>query len=118
MNSGNVTEVALSNYKKGLGVLNENIPEFVSQFNAFTDECFKDGTLTKKEKHLIALGIALHAQDEYCIIYHTKGCLDNGCSNEEILDVIPVSAALGGGPSVSQGATLLLECLNELGPKD
>lgn len=116
MNAGNPTEVALANFKKGIGVLNGKIPEFVSQFNVFTDECFKDGALTTKEKHLIALGIAIHAQDEYCIIYHTKGCLDNGSSEEEILDVIPVTAALGGGPSVSQGVTLLLECLNELRP--
>ncbi|BDH63768.1 DNA-binding protein [Lysinibacillus sp. PLM2] len=115
LNAGNQTEAALIKYKKGLGAFNEKMPEFVSQFNAFTEECFKDGALTKKQKHLIALGISIHAQDEYCVIYHTKGCLDHGCSEQEILDTIAVTAAFGGGASVSQGVTLVMDCLNEMG---
>ncbi|MFC7687776.1 carboxymuconolactone decarboxylase family protein [Ureibacillus sp. GCM10028918] len=114
LNTGNPTEAALIKYKKGLGVFNEKMREFVSQFNAFTEECFKDGALNQKQKHLIALGISIHAQDEYCIIYHTKGCLDHGCSEQEILEAIGVSAALGGGASVSQGVTLVLDCMNEM----
>ncbi|MFP3919292.1 carboxymuconolactone decarboxylase family protein [Lysinibacillus telephonicus] len=115
INAVNSTEAALVKYKKGLGLFNEKMPEFVSQFNAFTEECFKEGALTKKQKHLIALGISIHAQDEYCIIYHTKGCLDHGCSEQEILEAIGVTAAFGGGASVSQGVTLVLDCLNEMG---
>lgn len=115
INAGNSTEAALGKFKKGLGLFNEKMPEFVSQFNAFTEECFKEGTLTKKQKHLIALGISIHAQDEYCIIYHTKGCLDHGCSEQEILEAIGVTAAFGGGASVSQGVTLVLDCINEMG---
>ena len=118
LNAGNYTETALLKYKKGLGVLNDQMPEFVSQFNMFTEECFKDGALTKKQKHLIALGISIHAQDEYCIIYHTKGCLDHGCSEQEILETIAVTGALGGGASVSQGVTLVMECINEMKPNN
>ncbi|WP_240758339.1 carboxymuconolactone decarboxylase family protein [Lysinibacillus sp. SGAir0095] len=114
LNAGNQTEAALIKYKKGLGVFNEKMPGFVSQFNAFTEECFKDGAITQKQKHLIALGISIHAQDEYCIIYHTKGCLDHGCSEQEIIEAIGVTAALGGGPSLSQGVTLVLDCMNEM----
>jgi AhpD family alkylhydroperoxidase len=110
---GNSTEAALIKYKKGLGVFNEKMPEFVRQFNAFTKECFKEGELTQKQKHLIALGISIHAQDEYCIIYHTKACLDQGCSEQEILETVGVTAAFGGGASMSQGVTLVQECINE-----
>ncbi|WP_254118978.1 carboxymuconolactone decarboxylase family protein [Bacillus sp. FJAT-29790] len=112
--AGNSTEAALIKYKEGLGVFTEKMPEFVSQFNAFTRECFKEGALTQKQKQLIALGISIYAQDEYCIIYHTKGCLDQGCSEQEILEAVGVTAAFGGGASVSQGVTLVQECIHEM----
>ena len=49
------------------------MPDFARRFNEFTEECFKEGTLSQKQKQLITLGISIHAQDEYCIIYHTNG---------------------------------------------
>ncbi|GIN87239.1 DNA-binding protein [Heyndrickxia sporothermodurans] len=114
LESRNTTEAALIKYKEGLGMFTKKMPEFAEQFNAFTEECFKEGSLSQKEKQLIALGISLHAQDEYCIIYHTKGCLDQGCSEQEILEAIGVTAAFGGGATISQGVTLVQECIQEL----
>jgi len=114
MQIGNSTEATLIKYKEGLGSFTKKMPELASQFNAFTEECFKEGELTQKQKQLIALGISIHAQDEYCIIYHTKGCLDQGCSEQEILEAIGVTAAFGGGAAMSQGVTLVQECINEL----
>lgn len=110
----NSTEEALHHYKAGLGTFTKKMPELASKFNDFTEECFKEGSLSKKEKQLIALGISLYAQDEYCIIYHTKGCLDEGCSEEEILEAIGVTAAFGGGATMSQAVTLVQECIQEL----
>lgn len=63
---------------------------------------------------MIALGISIYAQDEYCIIYHTKGCLDQGCSEDEILEVGGVSAAFGGGAAMSQAVTLVQQSIEEL----
>lgn len=108
------TESALIKYKEGLGKFAEKKPEFVRQFNSFTEECFKEGELSKKQKQLIALGISIYSQDEYCIIYHTKGCIDQGCSEEEILEAVCVTGAFGGGASLSQGVTLVQECIQEL----
>ena len=55
---------------------------------------FSRGFFNKKRKQLIALGISLATQDEYCTIYHTKGCLDQGCSDKEILEACGVSAKI------------------------
>lgn len=110
----NSTEAALHEYKSGLGLFTQKMPEIASHYNAFTEACFMEGTLSKKEKHLIALGIAINAQDEYCMIYHTKGCLDNGANEEEILETIGVTAAFGGGAAMSQAVTLVQECIVEL----
>jgi AhpD family alkylhydroperoxidase len=110
----NSTELALHEYKEGLGLFTQKMPEIASKYNAFTEECFKEGNLSKKEKHLIALGIAIYSQDEYCIIYHTKGCLDNGTSEKEILEAVGVTAAFGGGAAMSQAVTLVQESISEL----
>ena len=113
MENRNSTEAALLHYKEGLAAFTDKMPELVKQFNSFTEECFKEGALSQKTKQLIALGISIQTQDEYCIVYHTKGCLDQGCSEQEILEAVGVTAAFGGGASMSQGVTLVQECIQE-----
>jgi AhpD family alkylhydroperoxidase len=110
----NSTEAALHHYKAGLGVFTQKMPKLAQHFNSFTEECFAEGVLSQKEKQLIALGISLYSQDEYCIIYHTKGCLDQGCTEQEILEAVGVTAAFGGGATMSQAVTLVQECIQEL----
>jgi AhpD family alkylhydroperoxidase len=110
----NETEAALLDFKMGLGTFTQKMPEIAHHFNAFTEACFKEGQLSQKEKQLIALGISIYSQDEYCIIYHTKGCLDQGASEEEILEAIGVTAAFGGGAAMSQAVTLVQDCISDL----
>ncbi|WLR50482.1 carboxymuconolactone decarboxylase family protein [Bacillus tianshenii] len=110
----NATEAALHDYKAGLGEFTKKMPEFAHHYNAFTEACFKAGAVTEKEKQMIALGISVFAQDEYCIIYHTKGCLDQGATEQEILEATAVAAAFGGGASMSQGVTLVQEAIQDL----
>jgi AhpD family alkylhydroperoxidase len=109
----NINE-ALLEYKMGLGTFIEKMPELAGRYNAFTEECFKDGVLSQKDKQLIALGISLYSQDEYCIIYHVKGCLDQGCSDQEIYEAIGVTAAFGGGAAMSQAVTLVQDAMTYL----
>ncbi len=111
---GSPTEAALLDYKHGLGIFTEKMPDLARKYNAFTESCFKAGKLGKKEKQLIALGISIYSQDEYCIIYHTKGCLDQGCSESEILETVGVCAAFGGGAAMSQSVTLVQEAMTDL----
>ncbi|MBM4760931.1 carboxymuconolactone decarboxylase family protein [Bacillus sp. B15-48] len=110
----NQTEAAILDYKKGLGDFSQKMPKIAKHFNAFTEACFAEGKLSQKEKQLIALGIAVVAQDEYCIAYHTKGCLDQGASEEEIMEALGVSAAFGGGAAMSQAVTFVQDCITDL----
>lgn len=87
---------ALKQYKLGLGTFEQKMPLMGRKFNEFTEQCFAGNSLTEREKQLIALGIAINAQDEYCMIYHTKGCLDEGATEENILEAVSVAAAFGG----------------------
>jgi AhpD family alkylhydroperoxidase len=110
----NETEFAIQEYKRGLGIFTQKMPEIARHFNAFTEACFMEGKLSQREKHLIALGISVFAQDEYCIMYHTKGCLDQGATEEEILEALGVTVAFGGGAAMSQAVTLVQESINDL----
>ncbi|MCD7036281.1 carboxymuconolactone decarboxylase family protein [Metabacillus sp. GX 13764] len=114
MEPRNTAEAALLGYKMGLGTFTEKMPDLAHHYNAFTEACFKEGELSQKQKQLIALGISIFSQDEYCIIYHTKGCLDQGASEKEILETVGVTAAFGGGAAMSQAVTLVQECMTEL----
>lgn len=114
MEEQNFTEAALQEYKDGIGLFTKKMPEIAKAYNHFTQTCFENGNLSQKEKQIIALGISIYAQDEYCIIYHTKGCLDQGCSEEEILETIGVTAAFGGGAAMSQAVTLVQQAMEEL----
>lgn len=64
-------------------------------------------TLNTREG-LIALGISLHSRVEHHTIYHVKGCLEQGCSTEEIFEAIGVSAAV-----MSQAVTLVQQVMND-----
>jgi AhpD family alkylhydroperoxidase len=110
----NEIEAALLDYKEGLGIFTQKMPELAQRYNAFTEACFKEGKLSQKEKQLIALGVSVFSQDEYCIIYHTKGCLDQGATEEEILEAVGVTAAFGGGAVMSMAVTLVQDCIIDL----
>lgn len=105
---------ALLHYKEGMGRFSEQMPEIAHKYNDYAEACFQEGKLSKKEKQLIALALSLNAQDEYCIIYHVKGCLDQGTSREEILEAVAVTGAFGGGAVLSQAFTLIEESISEL----
>lgn len=107
-------EQALYEYKEGIGKLSEKMPEVIRSYNEFTKTCFQEGALSQKQKHLIGLALGVFSNDEYCIIYHTKGALDQGASEEEILEAVAVCAAFGGGMAMSQSATLVQEAMEEL----
>jgi len=107
-------EEALLHYKEGIGRFTEQMPDIAHKYHAFTEACFAEGKLTKREKQLIALALSLNSQDEYCIIYHVKGCLDQGATREEILEAVAVTGAFGGGAVLSQAVTLIEESINEL----
>ncbi len=111
--ASNPSEEALHDYKLGLGTFTQKMPDIASHFNAFTEACFKEGVLSQKQKQLIALGISLYSQDEYCIIYHIKGCMDQGATEQEILEAVGVTAAFGGGAALSQAVTLVQNTMDD-----
>ncbi|CQR48401.1 Carboxymuconolactone decarboxylase family protein [Paraliobacillus sp. PM-2] len=113
----NYFDQSIMDYKEGTAYLQKTLPNVAEPYMSFTDACFKAGSLDKKQKQLMALGISVYAQDEYCIIYHTKGAVENGATEQEIAETIGVSAALGGGAAFAQGVTLALDTFHHYNQK-
>ncbi|PKR79384.1 carboxymuconolactone decarboxylase family protein [Halalkalibacillus sediminis] len=105
----NFFDQSVLDYKEGTNYLKEKLPKMTQGYFDFTKACFEPGNLDEKTKQLMAIGISIYAQDEYCIIYHTKGAVEHGAEEQEILETIAISAALGGGAAFAQGVTLAMD---------
>lgn len=89
---GNITE-----WQKNLG----------DKFFEYYNEVFEDGALTKREKALIALAVAHTVQCPYCIDAYTTESLENGASEEQMMEAVHVSSAIRGGSSLVHGVQMM-----------
>ena len=64
------------NTSKYLQKFRTDMPELMKGFSGMASAATKDGALDKKQKELIALGIAVSGRCSACIGFHTK---TNGC---------------------------------------
>ncbi len=70
-------------------------------YKSFVDmeqKTFKDGNLDKKTKELIAIGISVVINCESCMEWHIKQALDDGASDNDIIEAIEVGIEMSGGP--------------------
>ncbi|MDY0406556.1 carboxymuconolactone decarboxylase family protein [Virgibacillus sp. 179-BFC.A HS] len=93
----NYFDQSISDYKQGSNRIKKKLPKMIQGYFDFTEACFEEGAISKKHKQLTALSISIHARDEYCIIFHTKGAVEQGATEQELMESIAISAALGGG---------------------
>jgi AhpD family alkylhydroperoxidase len=70
-------------------------------YQSFVDmeqKTYRDGILSKKHKELIAIGISVVIDCESCMEWHIKQALNEGASEDEILESIEVGIEMSGGP--------------------
>jgi AhpD family alkylhydroperoxidase len=67
-------------------------------FVEMEQKTYKDGAIKKKEKELIAIGISIVINCESCMEWHIKQALNDGATDEEILEAIEVGIEMSGGP--------------------
>jgi AhpD family alkylhydroperoxidase len=70
-------------------------------FCEMEDKTYEAGSLTIKQKRLIAIGIAVAINCESCMEWSIKQALDNGATEEEIIESIEVAIEMRGGPATS-----------------
>jgi len=60
---------------------------------------YSDGSLTKKLKEMIAIGISIHMNCESCMEWHIKQAVYSGATREEIIEAIELGMEMGGSPA-------------------
>lgn len=100
-------------YREGLQAFGRVMPEVLSAYNQFTNTCFAEGELSRKQKHLMAIAISLFTGNEHCIVYHLEGALGEKATEKEIAETIAVAGAYGGGTTFSHGVILINQVLEE-----
>lgn len=82
-------------------------PETDRAFREFSRQVFTAGALDAKTKQLLAVAVAHVTQCPYCIRGHTKGALQAGASEQEIMEAIWVAAEMRAGGSFAHSAIAL-----------
>ena len=79
-----------------LTMLNEKDPKVLKSMYAYRREVFRDGTLSTKEKELIALALSSVKQCEKCLTHHAEEAKKNGATEQEILEALEVAMYMSG----------------------
>ena len=98
---------ALANVKENGKKLASSVPNEMKAFMGLAGSVLKDGALTKREKELISLGIAIAVRCEGCIESHTNNLVNLNVTKQEVAEVASVAILMGGGPSTVYGGKAL-----------
>ncbi len=77
--------------------IGEQAPDQASKFFAYYESATGGGSLSEREKSLIALSVAHVKNCPYCIDAYTNKCLSLGISSDEMMEAVHVGAAMTAG---------------------
>ncbi len=92
---------------KKFGKISEWNEELGKKFFDYYGKVFEEGSLSAREKSLIALAVAHTIQCPYCIDAYTGDGLQRGISKEEMMEALHVAAAIRGGASLVHGVQMM-----------
>jgi AhpD family alkylhydroperoxidase len=101
--------------KRNIGELSKSQRSVTCVMQGFSTSHIASTTtdaLDAKTKELIALAIAVAAQTDGCITFHTHDALEAGASRSEIMDALGVAILMGGRSSVMY-ATDVIEVMEQ-----
>jgi AhpD family alkylhydroperoxidase len=83
------------------------------KFLQLEETTYANGALKKKDKELIAVGIAVATDCESCMEWHVSEAAKSGATFREILEAIEVGIEFGGGKA-TVSARFALEVLDSM----
>ncbi|GHB20073.1 alkyl hydroperoxide reductase AhpD [Pseudovibrio japonicus] len=78
-------------------------------FVAFNSEAMADGAISQKHKQLISLAVALTTQCPYSIEIHRENAKACGATDEELAEVVFITAAIRASSAITHGTHLIHE---------
>jgi AhpD family alkylhydroperoxidase len=106
-------EQKVRQYKNDAEGLSSILPEVAGTYQRFTGKCFEAGELDARTKQLIALGVALFANNEVCTYYHVEEARSLGVTDKQIMETVAVASAAASGHVLSQGVIRVQGALKE-----
>ncbi len=79
-----------------LTMLNKRDPEVLKSLYDYRRKVFKEGSLTVREKELIAFAVAGVTKCEKCLDYHADRAKKEGATGEDLLEVLEVVTYMTG----------------------
>lgn len=93
--------------------LKELSPEMYGMVEALDQMIWADGTLTRKDKKLIAIAVAAALRDRHAVKAQMAGASNLGVTKDEIEEALRVTFILAGMPAYMYGRTALDDLVNE-----
>lgn len=75
-------------------------PGVMKAFSAISQAALAPKALSTKTKELLALAIAVATRCDDCIAFHVKAAVEQGASQDEVLETLGMAIYMGAGPSV------------------
>lgn len=79
-----------------LVMLGKKDPKVLQSMYRYRDEVFREGSLTVREKELIAMAISSVERCEKCFEYHAEAAIKAGATGQDILEVQEVVMYMDG----------------------
>ena len=88
-------------------------PDAAKGFGTLYQTVMKDGSMSVREKELVALGIGLAVRCDGCIYVHAEKALKAGATRQQIMEAAGVAVMMQGGPTYTY-LPKLVEALDAL----
>jgi alkylhydroperoxidase/carboxymuconolactone decarboxylase family protein len=92
---------------KKFGKISEWNEALGDKFFDYYGKVFEEGSLSAREKSLIALAVSLAVQCPYCIDAYTGDGLKRGITKEEMMEAVHVAAAIRGGATLVHSVQMM-----------
>ena len=74
-------------------------PDAVKGFGGLFQSVMKEGSMSVREKELVALGIGIALRCDPCVYAHVEKALRAGATREQVLETAGVAVMMQGGPA-------------------
>jgi len=102
----------LEDIKRLIGELQQEVPDEIKGFLEFLQKAEKDSVISAKNKELINVALAVAAQCEWCIAFHTQNAIKLGATKKELIEAGMQAVVMHGGPALMY-MTPLLKAIEE-----
>jgi len=94
----------IENFRRERERLNEKLLKTghkgIQRYFALDHQAYQDGALPAKVKELIGLSASLVLRCDDCITYHVTQCVEQGATQEELLDTFNIALVVSGSIAI------------------